>query len=690
MNLPPRPWPAVVLILLVFALYGRVIDFEFVNYDDNAYFTENPRVTTGLTGQNVRWAFGIHGPSMWVPLTWLSHQAMVTCFGTGPAAHHALNLLLHAANTALLAALLHRLTSAPRRSFAVALLFAIHPIHVESVAWVTERKDVLSLFFCLLALLAYERHGRSEGWRWFPLVILCHSLAVMAKPLAVTLPCVMLLLDAWPLGRLHSWQRMLQEKIPLLLITGLACWLTILCQQAAGALGDSGQYPLGMRLANAATSYVTYLRRLFVPTDLAVVYPYPDEFPGMAVGWAVIVLLATTTGVLLLRRRVPAVTVGWLWFLGTLVPMIGIVQAGGSSMADRYGYFTFIGLYLALVWGIAALLGKRPSLRRPLVMGGVLWLTVLVLLSFRQIGFWKDSRHLFERAVAVTNAPYLAYNNLGLALQDGGRTEDAKQAFLASLKIRPRYTEARNNLGILLASNGRPLKARALLQQVVVEDPHHAIAWHNLGKVHAELGSPSQAEECFHRAIRLDPMFPGPRYDLGTLMIQLKEWDAAIKSLKPLVDLTPAHADGWVNLGFAHAGAGDSTAAENAYSHAVRLGSALGRRNLLQLWLDSGEFEKAHAFVERHPEPRLRLDLAHGLAAAQRLPEARYLLEDLLKDDPGDAAAHHQLGLLLGQQGDHAAAMRSFGRVLEIDPRHPNARRNFDQARRLADPPSSE
>lgn len=678
MTLPSRPWPHLILILLVLALYGRVVDFDFVNYDDNAYFTENPHVQAGLTADSIRWAFGIHGPSMWVPMTWLSHQSMVSLFGNGPAPHHALNLILHAANAVLLFIVLTRLTGARGRSFAVALLFAIHPLHVESVAWITERKDVLALFFCLLALLAYERHARAGGWRWFPWVVICHALAVMAKPLAVTLPCVMLLLDAWPLHRWKTWRRTLLEKVPLFLITALACWLTILCQQAAKALASSDQFPLPMRLANAVTSYGTYLRRLLWPDDLAVVYPYPSEIPPGVLA-ASLVIFGLTLAAVLLRKKLPALAVGWLWFLGTLVPMIGIVQAGGSKMADRYAYFTFIGLYLAGVWMVVALVRKLPALRIPVTLTAAAWIILLLSLSIRQIGFWKDSQHLFERAVAVTETPYLAYNNLGLALRDAGHTREAEEAFKASLTIRPRYAEARNNLGIFYATQGRPLEARTLLDQVVASEPEHSIGWHNLGKVHAQLGDNSRAEICFNRAIELRPELAAARYDHGTFLLRTERWQEAGAALEALVALHPDHAAGWINLGIARFNTENPDGAEAAYRMAMQLGSALGRQNLVRHCLDVGKIDEAIAIAGS--DPQLQLLVTATQRSTGQLEEAQASLESLIEEHPAFAAAHHELGLVLGQQGDHATAMQAFQRTLELDPDHPAALRNFHHAK---------
>ncbi|MGD7653764.1 MAG: tetratricopeptide repeat protein [Verrucomicrobiales bacterium] len=679
-------WRIAVLALVALALYGRVAEFGFVNYDDNRYFTENPQVLSGLGASNAGWAFEIHGPSMWIPLTWLSHQAMVTGFGTGPAAHHVLNSLLHSANTALLFILLLRLTGSNRRSFAVALLFAIHPIHVESVAWVTERKDVLSLFFCLLALICYEAHARKGGWRWFPAVVLCHSLAVMAKPLAVTLPCVMLVLDFWPLGRWKSSVRILLEKLPLLAISAVACWLTVLCQLSIHAIGSTADYPLATRAGNAVVAYAIYLRRLFVPTDLAVFYPYPTAMPAAAI-LALALLTAISISAWMLRRSVPAVLTGWLWFLGTLVPMIGIVQAGAAQMADRYAYFSFIGLYIALVWGTAACVRDRPKLRMAVTPVAAIWLLALAGLGIRQIGFWRDSLTLFQRTVDVTEGNYLAHNNLGLALRDAGRTADAELAYQRSLDTRPSYTEARNNLGILFATTGRREQARAQLEQVVAADPHHAVAWHNLGKVNADLGDSRRAEICFRKAIELAPDFPMPRYDLGTMFLNINRNREAVEILENLTSRSPGFSDAWVNLGIAQSNLGNPARAEHAYLEAHRLGSEKGRANLVSLLLAQHRITEAAALANASGKPAAKREFATSLRIAGHLAEARNILEQLVTAHPADADLHNDLGHVVGMQGDHAAALAHFRHALMLDPNHAAAARNVKQAEKaLASP----
>lgn len=665
----PLPWRNVAMIaLIVLALYSRAVDFPFVNYDDNRYFYDNPHVTCGLTAESAKWAFGIHGPSMWIPLTWLSHQSMVSLFGVAPGPHHALNVLLHAANACLLLILLARMTGKPGRASVVALVFAIHPLHVESVAWITERKDVLSLLFCLLALLAYERHARSTSWKWYPLVLFLHAVAVMAKPLAVTLPCVMLLCDIWPLRRKRSWLFLALEKLPLLLISAVASYLTVLCQQSIGAIGSAEVFPWGTRIGNALVAYATYVRRLVLPVDLAVFYPYPKSLTPFQWLLSSLVVGSITLAAIRLRGKLPALLFGWLWFLGTLVPMIGLVQAGSAAMADRYAYFTFIGLYIALVWcGFE----YAAAYRKSVMAIAALLLCGWIGLTWRQVGYWKSSEALFSRAIAATSNNYLAHNNLGLAMQDAGKVEEARAQFELSLQANPAYPEAINNLGILHARQGRPAEARVLLERLLTIRPDHSTGWHNFGKVLIETGSRDSAIAAFRKAIQLAPDFIEPRYDLACLLMQGSEKAEAEAILTDLTRAIPNHANAWVNLGYLLNQRGDATGAESAYRKALAAepGHAVALTNLQAMSAGKTQPTAGDA-TSLHQQ-------GESFRKAGDFQKARQLFEQALKADPMHANTHNDLGVTLGQMGDHAAAMQHFKQALAIDPKHPRAADNL-------------
>ncbi|MEA2067590.1 MAG: tetratricopeptide repeat protein [Verrucomicrobiota bacterium] len=608
--------------LLALLLYARTAGFDFVNYDDNNYFYENPHVTQGLTAENVRWAFEIHGPSMWVPLTWLSHQAAVECFGTAPAPHHLINALLHAANVFLLFILLRCLTGRTSAGLVAALLFAAHPIHAESVAWVTERKDVLSGFFWLATLLFYERHvRRGKGLDYF-WVVAGTLLAVMAKPLAVTLPCVLFLLDFWPYRRRWSW-KLMSEKLPLFGIVGFAAYMTMRCQLSIGAVGSAEVFPMAGRIGNAAVSYTTYLFRLVWPHNLAVFYPYPENINWPLAVACMVFLFSVTVLVLLRARKVPWVAVGWLWYLGVLFPMIGIVQAGSQAMADRYLYVPAIGIYL-----IAAMFLR--------VRFAAVFIVLLCFGNVMQVGVWKNSRVLFAHALAVTEHNYLAENNLGLTYRDEHDHETARGHFEASLAIRPTYAEARNNLGITLADLGEYDAAIGHLQRVSVEGNVRTDALYNLGTALLDADRPAEAESWFRQAVGQDSGNAAVRYNLGCALQEQRRWMEALAEFETTLRLEPGHADAATNLHYAQQ-----------------------------------QFSNAWKHYERGNQLRVQGDLKSAGAAYRKAIAQR----------PQFPEALNNLGVVLGTLGDQVAALACFEAALKLAPDYTDAQINAERAR---------
>ncbi|MDF7825860.1 tetratricopeptide repeat protein [Pontiellaceae bacterium B12227] len=616
---------ALSVALFAFLFYARTAGFDFVNYDDNNYFYENPHVTQGLTAENIRWAFEIHGPSMWVPLTWLSHQTAVTLFGTAPGPHHLINTLLHALNAALLFLLLRRLTARTAAGLIAALLFAIHPMHVESVAWVTERKDVLAGCFWLLTLLAYDRYAQRPNWKTYLPVALGTALAVMAKPLAVTLPCVLLLLDFWPGRRPWSW-RLVTEKLPLFLIVGFASFMTVRCQLSIGAIGDSAVFPMVGRIANACISYSTYLLRLLGPHHLAVFYPYPETIHWVRAGLGLILLLAITAWVLIRREKSPWAIVGWLWYLGALFPMIGIVQAGSQAMADRYMYVPAIGIYL-----IAGMVLSTTPLRRK---GAFIFIGLLCLLNVRQVAVWKNSRTLFAHALKATEGNYLAHNNYGLTFREEKNFAVAREHFEASLNIRPSYYEARNNLGITLADLGEYHAAIPHLQ-FAATNQGSIDALYNLGTAYLNAGHAVASEACLRSAAERDPQNAGIHYNLGYALQEQKRWAEASAAYETTLRLRPDHHDAQQNLNYI------STQQSDAWR----------------------QYEAGNAFRE----------------SGQSQPAER-AYRRAIELNPGLAEAYNNLGVLLGQQGNHTEALRCFEAALTIAPEYREARTNSARA----------
>jgi protein O-mannosyl-transferase len=492
------------LLLATFAVYAQVRNFDFVNYDDGDFITDNLNVRQGLTVQGLEWALTSGYEGNWVPLTWVSHMLDCQFFGLESGWHHLHNVLLHALAAVLLCMFLQRATGTRWRSALVAFLFALHPLHVQSVAWVAERKDVLSACFWFLTLWLYVRYAERPGAGRYLTVALSFWLGLMAKPMMVTLPFVLLLLDYWPLARLGQRSRKaIWEKLPLLGLAGAATAITYLAQKHAAAVN---LVPLGARLANATHSYTLYILQTFWPARLAVFYPYPRDFdfaflPLLAEG---VLLAVVTTGVIVLRRRAPYLLMGWGWFVVTLVPVIGLVQVGDQAHADRYMYIPMVGLLVMLIWGAAEILEKLRAKKLAIPLAAAACLTSAVV-SWVQVGYWRNSETLFRHALAVTNDNKVANNNLGNYLMDSGRLSEALPYFETAVRIDPESAIARNELGTALGEMGRLPDAIAQLQIAVRLSPDALKPHSDLGTALAQAGRLPEASAEFEAALRIDP-----------------------------------------------------------------------------------------------------------------------------------------------------------------------------------------
>ncbi|HWR98000.1 MAG TPA: tetratricopeptide repeat protein [Candidatus Methanoperedens sp.] len=483
----PPLFAVLLLLALTAAVYSPVTGFDFVNFDDDRYVTRNEAVRGGLSARGVSWALTDLGSGNWHPLTWLSHLTDVELFGLDAGGHHAVSLLLHLANTALLFAALRALTGAPWPSAAAAALFALHPLHVESVAWVSERKDVLSALFWMLGLLAYARYARRPSPARYAWVAAALALGLAAKAMLVTLPLVLLLLDWWPLGRLRAAgsgpgapspaaaaRALFLEKIPLLLLSGLAGAITLAAQRGVPLLVPLEVRETAARVSNALWGYLWYLGKTLWPSSLAVYYPFPAGGPPLGkTVLAALVLAAVTLLVLRGRRSRPALAVGWLWFLVVLAPVIGLIQAGNQAVADRYTYLPLIGLFLAAAWGVGDPRRRWPAPRAVTAALSAVTLAAvaaLALASSLQVRHWRNSRTLFERAVEVTPAHPVTLNNLANALTAEGRDEEAIALYRRALLIRPDAI-VHANLGAALLRVGRLGEARESLREALARDP---------------------------------------------------------------------------------------------------------------------------------------------------------------------------------------------------------------------------
>jgi protein O-mannosyl-transferase len=492
------------LLLATFAVYAQVRDFDFVNYDDVDFITNNLNVRQGLTAHGLEWALTSGYEGNWVPLTWVSHMLDCQFFGLDSGWHHLHNVLLHALAAVMLCMFLQRATGTRWRSALAAFLFALHPLHVQSVAWVAERKDVLSACFWFLTLWLYVRYAERHGTGRYLAVALSFWLGLMAKPMMVTLPFVLLLLDYWPLARLgQRGRRAIWEKLPLLGLAGAATAITYLAQKHAESVN---LIPLEARLENATHSYALYILQTFWPARLAVLYPYPRAFafaflPLLAEG---VLLAVVTAGVIVLRRRAPYLLMGWGWFVVTLVPVIGLVQVGDQAHADRYMYIPMVGLLVMVIWGVAEILEKLQAKKLAIPLAAAACLASAVV-SWVQVGYWRNGETLFRRALAVTSDNKIANNNLGNYLMSSGRLSEAIPYFETAVRIDPEFPTARNNLGIALGRMGRLPDAIAQLQIAVRLSPDAPDPHTNLGTALAQAGRLPEAADEFEAALRMDP-----------------------------------------------------------------------------------------------------------------------------------------------------------------------------------------
>jgi tetratricopeptide (TPR) repeat protein len=571
---------ALLLALATLALYWPAMRCDFINYDDPDYVTANPRVQGGLSWEGVKWAFGnTEQASYWAPLMWLSHMLACQFFGLNAWGHHLINVLLHAANTALVFLVFHRITRATWRSLILAAWFGWHPLRVESVAWVTERKDVLSALFWMLTLFAYAKYAESSRVRdpkskvWYAAALAMFGCGLMSKAMLVTVPCVLLLLDYWPLERFKPGRarRLVMEKIPFFALAAAAGVVTFVVQNRGGAVKTFENLPLEARAGNALISYCRYLGKMFWPADLAVFYPHPGYWPREKVLLAGVFLCGISALLFMARRRHPALLMGWLWFVGTLAPVIQLVQSGAQAMADRFTYVPSIGVGIIAVWGAYELAGRWRCRKAALAVPGSAAIILCLALTRQQLGYWKDGETLFRHTLAVTENNYLAYKVLGDALREKGRTDGAVSQFQEAIRLKPGYASARVNLGIALLSQGHADEAIGQFQEAIRLKPDDARAHNNLGNALDKQGRTGEAISQYQETIRLKPDDAGARYNLGSALLSQGRTGEAISQFQETIRLKPDDADARVNLGIALFNQGRTGEAISQYQEAIRL-----------------------------------------------------------------------------------------------------------------------
>jgi tetratricopeptide (TPR) repeat protein len=538
------------LAALAFGVFFQVREHDFVDYDDLVYIVENPNLESGLSLDAVLRAFSRPYHANWIPLTALSFQIDYALYGENPTGYHLTNLVLHAASSILLFLALARMTAAPGRSLFVAAVFAVHPLHVESVAWAAERKDTLSGLFWMLAMFFHAGHaGRPVSRARQAAVSVCGVLGLLAKPMLVTLPFALLLLDYWPLGRLRggsgAWpdparlRRRVGEKLPLFVAAAAVGVVTVVVQRSGGAMVWDPP-PFGARLANALESYVVYAVDAFWPSGLAVFYPHPGlEVGALSAAAAGALLAAVTAAVLRVAASHPYLVVGWLWYLGTLLPVIGLLQVGMQARADRYTYIPLIGLSIAVAWGAAHLAGRARALRVALAVLGSAAIVLLALVAWRQVGTWRDTVALFEHAIAVTDGNYAAHHRLGATLRKLGRLDEAVAHYEEALRMHPAWPDAQFELASLLEGRGERERAILHYQRGLVFDPDHALARGNLGALLVGAGRYEAALPHLERALAGRPESVRIHNALGVASQRLGRPDEAIRHHREALRLDP-------------------------------------------------------------------------------------------------------------------------------------------------------
>jgi tetratricopeptide (TPR) repeat protein len=677
------------LALVTLGLYWPVSGFEFINFDDNQYVTANPNVQAGFTIQGILWAFSTHHASNWHPLTWMSHMLDCQFYGLHAGGHHLTSVLFHVVNTLLLFGLLRQMTGALWRSAFVAALFAWHPLHVESVAWVSERKDVLSTFFALLTICSYWLYFKTPNWWRYGLTMLFYICGLMSKPMLVTLPLLLLLLDYWPLERnkslqkshdkkakqttLNVWMRLVKEKVPFFILSGVSCCVTYWVQVIQRDQGGR-TFGFGYRVANALNSYATYIWKTLWPHNLSVFYPYPHHLPPMQVIGAGMFLIILSALAFHYRRSRPNLIVGWLWFLIALVPVIGLVQVGEQAMADRYTYIPAIGLFVAIAWEIPRLLGTMIYARQFLGMAAALVLGGCLIVTSHQLRYWENSITLFTHAIEVTQNNALAHCNLAVALLVQGKTEAALVHLDEALKITPNFASARNARGELFFKEGRFTEAAADLNTALAVRANFDVAHDNLGKVMLAMGKPIEAESQFRTAVRCDPDSITDHINLGLFLEQQGRLDEAVAQYTAALRLTPSF-EAENALGSALEKQGKITLAVEHYKRVVSIkpDSAEAECNLGSILAGQGKLAEAvdclATAIKIKPDfAEAHFNLGNVLISQKKLNEAAMQYAEAVRFKPDYMAAYFNLGNVLFQQREWSEALTNYSVCAQLQP----------------------
>lgn len=618
-------WLGFLLASVTLLVYTPALHCGFVLYDDPDYVTRNPHVLTGLTWRNICWAFTTGHADNWHPLTWISHMADCQFFGANPRAHHLVNVLFHIANAVMLLVWLRESTGSVWRSAFVATLFALHPLHVQSVAWISERKDLVCTLFGLLSLICYTRFSRRYEKRLYLLALAFFVVGLLAKPMLVTLPFLFLLLDFWPLGRWRaiSTRVLMFEKVPFLFVALASSFATILAQKKHAMISIE-TISLPLRIENGVIAYVAYLGKSFWPANLSVIYPYQLSLSVWQVSLATLLLAIVSFCAVRFRNRMPYLGVGWFWFLGTLVPVIGIVQVGAQPFADRYTYIPLIGVFIAVTWGAHDLFRARW-----IAAPAVLALGACALITRSELAAWTDSISLFQHAIAHTAGNSIAHINLGVAFAAEKRLDEAIAQYRAALQIQPQSPKARNNLGRALVANGNELESLAEFAAALRMNPGYAPAHSNMADALMRLGRANEAVPHYSEALRLDPENAETHDNFGRLLLEQGRPAEALAHFSDALRLNQSYVTAWFDAGNALMTLGEIEEATQRYATALALRPQYpeAHYSLGLAWMSRGRFPEAvreySAAISQRPDYVEALSSLAWLRATNADPQIR-------------------------------------------------------------------
>lgn len=655
---------SIILMIATLAVYMQVVNHEFIFYDDPDYITENTNIHYGITLQSISWAFTTFHASNWHPLTWLSHLLDVQLYGLNPAGHHVTNVVFHGATTILLFLFLTRVSGYLWRSAVVAALFALHPLHVESVAWAAERKDVLSAFFWMVTLILYNRYVEQPGKVRYGLAVISMALGLMAKPMLVTLPIVLLFLDYWPLGRTglvpapvniprqqRSLRFLLLEKVPFAALAAISCVMTIYAQRSV--MTDIDATPLFARIANGVVAYLLYLHKMVIPWHLSVLYQFNDDLPLWQSLGAVILLTAVSALIWQQRRQRPYLIVGWLWYLLTLVPVIGIVKVGSQGMADRYTYIPLIGMFVLLVWLSADSLRQWDKNVLIRSTAAALMLTVCAATAWRQVSYWRDTKTLFTHALTVSLNNFMAYYCLGLVSDMAGQSAEALEYYRKTIAIAPWYSEPYLKIGESLQLAGKT----------------------------------DEAQQMFDKAVALEPGSFSAQTGRASFLASINRMEDAVAGYLQALSLNPGSAEAYSNLAVAYQKMNRLDAAAEQYARALRINPyfAVAHANLGVILAARDKYDEAisHYLAALNADPQsysVRHNLGMLYQKLRRGDEAIEQYRQALRINASLPETHNNLGVALAEKGDTAVARRHFELAIKLRPEYAEARRNLEYA----------